>query len=114
MPETSDPKNTYTIRDITNRVIDKITKLNIDVYVSFSAVKQSKSRYLRVRVGGKKYVIRISDHPIHLIRGKRFDFDIYVGIPRPGALHYKVFNNLFGKMVKNVEGLAKICKRGES
>jgi hypothetical protein len=83
------------IRSITRHLIGVITRMGFDVWISFS--KYSKSRYLEVWTRGRRYVIRISDHP--LFKG-RFDYDVYTDRRRFGASNYMEFLNSFKKQLK--------------
>jgi hypothetical protein len=83
------------IRSITEFLIDNITNMGLDVFVSFS--RRSSSRYLEINTERKEYIIRIADHPFS--RG-HFDFDIFVERPRRGSTHYLVFIDQFTKIVK--------------
>ena len=81
------------IKRITDHVISKITAQGLDVYVSRSS--HSKSRYVEVCLPKKKIIIRISDHPADRLLRWRYRFDIYTGKPRPGAICYTQFDELF-------------------
>lgn len=91
------PKNTQitSIRGVTNQIISQITGMGLDVVVSFS--RHSKSRYLEVHTARRRYIIRISDHPL---KSGKFDFDVFTDRPRYGADHYSALLDRIRKAVK--------------
>ena len=90
------------IEMITKYIIERITTLGFDIYISFSEV--SKSRYLEIMLSkSKKIIVRISDHPADSTRRPLYTFDIYTGLWRHGAVTYNVFFNTFRYIMKNQE-----------
>ena len=83
---------------ITDHVISKLIALGLDVHVSRSTC--SKSRYLEIRPGGKKTIVRISDHPAEPGLRRHYRFDIYTGLPRPRAMSYWQFDEKIKAIVE--------------
>jgi hypothetical protein len=75
------------VKRITKYIIDKITDMGFDVYITFSHT--SKSRYLEFHVGNwRSFIIRISDHPT--FRQWKYDYDVFTEKPRRGSVNYLV------------------------
>ena len=88
------------IKAITSYLIERITSLGFNIYISFSGV--SKSRYLEIMLSkNKKIFVRISDHPAESTRRRLYTFDIYTDEWRSGAVNYIVFFDTFRNIVKN-------------
>jgi len=88
------------IKAIAKYLIERITSLGFDIYISFSKV--SKSRYLEIMLSkNKKIIVRISDHPADSTRRPLYTFDIYTDVWRPGAVDYRVFLKTFRRIMRN-------------
>jgi hypothetical protein len=94
------PKNPQIagIRGVTNHIISQITGMGLDVVVSFS--RHSKSRYLEVHTGRRRYIIRVSDHPL---KSGKFDFDVFTDRPRYGAMSYLTLISLIEKRLYKIK-----------
>jgi len=97
-PSSFEPPETTkdNIRNITNYLVRQISGMGMTVIVSFSNV--SKSRYLSVDAGMRRYTIRVSDHALRRNR-KKHDFNVYTHIPYEKAYHYLDFMKIFCEIV---------------
>jgi len=93
------------INKITQHLLDRITELGFDVYISCS---NSNSRYLEIDLkNGAELVVRVSDHfPLKENREK-FKFDIYTDEWRYGAIDYISFIDVFRFIVGEKKPLKK-------
>jgi hypothetical protein len=77
----------------------KITSWGFNIYVTDS--HKTRSRYLDVPLpGGRKIIIRLSDHPSKT--QWRYDYDIYTGEPRRNALNYIELTAILEKRIKPI------------
>ena len=88
------------IEMITKYIIERITTLGFDIYISFSEI--SKSCYLEIMLSkSKKIIVRISDHPARSTIRWRYTFDIYTHVQRSGAVNYRAFLKTFRRIMRN-------------
>jgi len=92
-PSTFEPTETQkaNIRNITKYLTGQISSMGMNVIVSRSRI--SKSQYLWVDAGKRRYTIRISDHALR--HGKKHDFDIYTHTPFEKGMYYMDFIQTF-------------------
>jgi hypothetical protein len=72
--------------------------------ISRSASMQSESEYLIVSVGDECFKVRISDHelpPTYGLRDGWPDFDVFVNVPRPCAMHWSAASIAIGKTISD-------------
>ena len=97
-PPTPAPKNN--IRNITNYLISQISAMGMSVISTQSRI--SKSQYLDVDAGKRRFTIRISDHALR--HGRKHDFDIYASVSYEKAWYYMDFIKAFRALVGEHEG----------
>ena len=92
------------IRNIINYLINQISGMGMSVISTQSRI--SKSWYLEVDAGKRRFTIRISDHALR--HGKKHDFDIYASTSYEKAWYYmdfiKAFRILIGELPEKHEG----------